>query len=305
MSVSIKSGAGTDLATVDATSKAIRVTNYDSLGNVVDLNVPIAVPCNDVTVVSNDIIDSLDVSSYAFISLQLTGTWSGTVQFEGSNDNGTFDPVVSQDMGEATVPYVSSTASTGIFKIPTSFKYLRVRVTAYSSGIVTGTALAYKIDSNTGQISAIGTVDLAAGSATVGNVGLNAGTNIIGSVRSLAASADPLLTDFYVGVGGDINGNSRCIRGQASTLRSLVMSNYTAGARHVKIFDSATTPVAGQGTPILVVSLAASGTIAFPLPPEGLSFANGIGMTMTLGPANDNTTNTATAPDFTLVSIFT
>ena len=317
MAVELKSGNSTDLGTVDPASKALRVTNYDTNGNVVDLNVPDVLTCNDVTVVNNDIINSLNVSAYAFVSLQLTGTWVGTVQFEGSNDNGTFDSVVCQDMGEALVPYVSATTNTGIYKIPTSFKYLRVRVTSYTSGTVEGEALAYKIDSNTGQISAIGTVDLAAGSATIGNVGLNAGSavvgkvgldtgaNLIGSVRCLPASADTLLSDFFVGVGGNLNGNSRVIRGQATTLRSLVMSNYTAGARHVKIFDTAVTPVAGEGTPILVVSLAASGTIAFPLPAEGLSFANGLSMTMTLGPANNDTTSTATGPDFTLVSIFT
>ena len=62
-------------------------------------------------------------------------------------------------------------------------------------------------------------------------------------------------------------------------------------------------PTAGAGSPVLLVSLPAVGTLAFPLPSEGFVFANGIGMTMTLGPANSNTTNTATV-DFSMVSVF-
>lgn len=474
MAVELKSGNSTDLGTVDPTSKALRVTAYNSDGVEGTREIPVSLTVAPVTVEDNDVISSIDVTEYKFISLQLTGTWVGTVSFQGSNDNGTFYDIVSQDTSSTTAPYSSTRTTVGLVKIPVTYKYFRARVTAYASGTVTGTAYGHKEDKvlsavgqigevtlaaetskvigtvnvseldnatagtitsadtsivapnndgtlltgtpsansyvfllseakdstwsaeitgtmgsssfyfegsasstdgvngswtglnavQTGKLGAavvnkatvsgeykgnnagikyfrvravggtginanikiryasgtssvflteslpagtngIGKVSLEAGTAIIGKVALEAGTNIIGSVRSLPASSATLQTDFFVGVGGNLNGNSRLIRSQASTLRSLVMSNYTAGARHVKIFDTGTTPVAGEGTPVLVVSLAASGTIAFPLPAEGLSFANGIGMTMTLGPANNDTTSTATGPDFTLVSIFT
>jgi len=450
MAVEIKSGSSSDLQTVDPTSKAARVTLYNSSGVEGTKEIPVEIICAPVTVENNDIISSIDVSEYKAISLQLTGVWEGVVTFQGSNDNGTFYNIVAQDATSLTNPFSATETVNGLYNVPIVYKYFRARVTTYTSGTFNCTAYGHKEDkslNSVGQIGVvtlaaettkvIGTVNVAAGNTytsgtitasdtalpaaqydgtllsgtpsvnsyfasqgnaafstwvveitgTVGGttfyfegstgstdgingnwvaltalqrgdetstlthranatgsftgnatglsylrvravggvgvsvaVGLNfsrgavavnfnsplpSGTNVIGSVRALAASADPLLTDFYVGVGGAINGNSRVIRGQASTLRSLVMSNYTAGGRHVKIYDSASTPTAGQGVPVLVVSLAASGTIAFPLPAEGLSFTNGIAMTMTLGPANDNVVATATAPDFSLVSIFT
>ena len=257
---------------------------------------------SDVTVVNNDVIPSLDVSDYKFVSLQLTGTWVGTVTFQGSNDNGTFDDIVTQDMGEVSVAYTTSTTATGMYKIPTSYKFIRVRVTSFTSGIVTGTAIAYKEDSNTGQISATGTVDISANQT----VGLDAGTEYIGNVAMIAdPNAPALLTDFYAAQGGAVDINSRVIRGQACILYTIVMTNYAATARHVKIYDTAVAPVAGVGTPVIVLSMPSGGTIGYPLPASGLNFANGIGMTMVQGAANNSAIGTATAPDISITSIFT
>jgi hypothetical protein len=95
------------------------------------------------------------------------------------------------------------------------------------------------------------------------------------------------------------------IRAQACTLKSIVMMNTVATPRYVKLYDTATTPTAGSGTPVLVLALPAAGTLAFPLGLSGFDFASGIGMTITLGPANDNVTPTATAADVVLMSVFT
>jgi hypothetical protein len=161
MAVEIKSGAGSDLATVDATSKAMRVTNYDSAGAEIVQSLPIAIVMSDVTVVDNDLIGSLDVSAYKFVSIQLTGTWVGTVSFQGSNDNGTFYDVAVQDPRALATPYVTSLTAVGLVKVPVIFKYLRVRVTAYTSGTVEGTAYGYKEENSTGQISSTGEVTVA------------------------------------------------------------------------------------------------------------------------------------------------
>ena len=286
----IKSGDSTDQLSVDPTSKAARVTLYDSAGSEITDAVPVAVVVNPVTVINNDIIASFDVSAYKFISLQLTGTWAATVSFQGSNDNGTFDEIVSQDMGEQTSPYVESTTTNGIYKVPTAFNFLRVRVTAYTSGTVEGIALAYKEDSNTGQISATGAVSL------------NAGANQIGSVI-IDPNPIAMETDLYVGQAGVVDVNSRNIKNVPTTLRSMTFTNTAATPRYLKIYDTAIAPVAGVGTPVLILALASPGTLAFPLPSEGFVFANGIGMTMTLGPDNANVTPTATV-DFSMVSVY-
>ncbi|WP_395161335.1 hypothetical protein [Ilumatobacter sp.] len=340
----IKSGVTTDELTVDPTSKAARVTLYNSDGTVRDLTVDVAVTVVPVTVAGNDIVAAVDVSKFSTMTLQITGVFTGaTIVFEASMNNGDFDAIAVQDIGALSAPYVTSASTAGIYKVTTSFNWIRVRVTAIGTGTVDGTGgLSYK-DSNTGQISATGDVTVSsgvalnAGAAVVGSiddlaklggvavsmgagatdtgtqrvalandaeVALAAGSNIIGSVL-LAADPTPLITDFYTAAGGAVNVNSRSIRGQACVLRAIVMTNYAATARHVKIYDTAVAPVAGVGTPVIVLSMPAGGTLAYPLPFQGLAFSNGIGMTMVLGAANSDATPTATAPDISLTSIFT
>lgn len=340
MAVELKSGASSDLGTVDPTSKALRVTQYDTSGAVVDTKTPIALTINPVTVVNNDIFASTDVSAYKYISLQLTGTWAGTVKFQGSNNNGTFEDIVVQNTGSVLEPYVTSlTANAGV-KIPVLFKFLRIRVTAYTSGSITGTAFGYKEDANTGQISTVGTVNIGSAQtlSTVTTVGtvtnvsqlggqtvamgggvvsagtqrvtvatdtpvvLGAGSAVIGIVGiGATATLTPL---FILGLAGAVNVNSGSIKASAGVLRTVVFTNYAATPRHFKIYDTASTPSAGVGTPSIVCSLGAVGTLVYPLPVEGFPFINGIGYTMTLGAANNDVTPTATAPDFSVSIIY-
>jgi hypothetical protein len=340
MAVEIKSGASTDLATVDATSKAFRVTNYNTDGTVVDTTVPITIAVNPVTVINNDIVASFDASAYKFISLQLTGTWVGTVKFQGSNDNGTFEDIVVQNTGDVLEPYVLEMSAIGGVKIPVLFKFLRIRVTAYTSGSVEGTAFGLKEDANTGQISSVGTVNIGAAQtlATVTNVeqlggaavsmgagvvdagtqrvsltsdepvalavSMNAGTVDATTQRVVLVDTDPLQTDFYVTDVGAVDVNSRMIRTGACSLIAVIFTSYAATPRHIKLYDTATTPTAGVGTPVLVLSRAASGNNAYPLPAGGYPFVNGIGMTFVQGSANNNAIGTATV-DGSVTSIFT
>lgn len=503
MAIEIKSGNSSDLQTIDAISKAARVTLYNSDGIEGTREIPVEITVAPVTALNDDIISSIDVSEYAFISLQLDGVWDGTVTFQGSNTNGTFHDIISKNASDDVAPLTATSTINSLFKIPTIYKYFRVKVTAYNSGTVTGAAWGYKEDiemTSVGQIGivtlssettkVIGTVNVSAESNSkqgvitaadtaviapshdgvllsgtssvdsyvfiesassestwtveltgvlggssfyfegssgstngidgnwislnanqtglagnvlhhqattegkfsgniagikyfrvraVGGVGINAavdvrlaagsrsvflnesipagdnaigtievtnlpasqtvdgtisvsnlpvsqtvdgsvsvsnfpasgatpaGTNNIGSV-SIVAGAAPLTTDFYSSVaanGPDVNNNSRMLRVGACILRAAVMTNYAATSRIVKIYDTGVTPVAGAGTPVLVLSLPAAGTLAYPLPAEGFEFKNGIGMTMVQKAPNNDTTGTATFPDISLTSIFT
>jgi len=315
MAVEIKSGNSTDVQTVDPTSKAARVTLYNPDGTVVDTTIPVAITINPVTVVDNDILASFDASAYKFISIQLTGTWVGTVKFQGSNDNGTFEDVVVQNTGSVLEPYVISMDAIGGVKIPVLFKFMRIRVTAYTSGTVIGTAFGLKEDANTGQISSVGTVNISAGQtlATVTNleklggvaVSMGAGVVDAGTQRVVLPDNPTLYTDFYqTGVSGGVNGNSRMIQTGACILKAAVFTSYAATPRHIKLYDTATTPVAGVGVPTLVLTRAASGNNSYPLPEGGFPFANGIGMTFVQGAANTDATGTATV-DGSLTCIFT
>jgi hypothetical protein len=310
MAVEIKSGASSDLLKVDAVSKAVRVTNYDSSGNERLFHpLPISIATSPVTQVDNDVIDAIDVSAYKWVSLQLSGTFVATVEFQGSNDNGTFYDITVQNPGVLLEPYTTTMTGVGLVKIPVLFKYLRVRVTAYTSGTVEGIALAYKESNDSGQISSTGTI---AGAVSVTNLpatqtvdGSIAVTNfpasqaVSGAVSIVGASS---LSPFYaIGTTGT---NETGISAAPSILRSVVFTNLAATPRHLKLYDIATTPVAGAGTPVIVCSLAAAGTLAFPLPVEGFPFTNGIGFTMVLGADNGSTTPATTQPDFTVSMIY-
>jgi len=302
MAVEIKSGAGTDLQTVDAVSKAGRVTLYNSAGQEVLPSVPVVLAVANVTALNNDLIASLDVSAYKFVSFQLLGTWAGTVQFQGSNDNGTFVPLTVQDMGVILSPYVLSASGNAIITIPISMKYLRVRATAYTSGSIGGVAFGYKELNTNGQISAVGSVT---GTVSVDN--FPAASPISSATSSIAIGPGPasLIPLFILGASGSVNANSVSIRSVPAILRTVVFTNYAATARHFKLYNTASVPVAGAGTPVIVCSLPSGGTLVYPLPLEGLAFSNGIGATMTLGAANNDVTSTATAPDFSVSLIST
>ena len=340
MAVEIKSGVTSDLLTIDPISKAIRVTNYNANGEERLFHpLPEAITTSAVTQVDNDVVDAIDVSEYKWVGLQLTNGFVATVTFQGSNDNGTFYDIIVQDPSRISEPYQTSLSSPGLVKIPVLYKFLRARVTSYTSGTVEGIALGYKEANDSGQISAIGSVTGAvsvtnlpatqtvagavsvtnlpatqavSGSVTVSNlpatqavsgtVGVNnfpATQPVSGSVTIVGNTS---LTPFYaIGTTGT---NETGISATPSILRSVVFTNLAATPRHLKLYDDASTPVAGAGTPVIVCSLAAAGTLAFPLPVEGFPFSNGLGFTMVLGADNGSTTPATTQPDFTVSMIY-
>jgi hypothetical protein len=310
MAVEIKSGATSDLLTVDAVSKAVRVTNYDSNGEERLFHpLPVSVSTSSVTQVDNDVIDAVDVGEYKWVSLQLAGTFVATVTFQGSNDNGTFYDVIVQNPGLLSEPYVTNMTGTGLVKIPVLYKYLRARVTAYTSGTVEGIAFGYKESNDSGQISSTGTID---GAVSVDNFPATQDVSGSVSVSNLPATqpvsgevtivGNTSLSPFYaIGTTGT---NETGVSSVPSVLRSIVFTNLAATPRHLKLYDDSAVPVAGVGFPVIVCSMAAAGTLAFPLPVEGFPFANGIGFTMVLGAANNSASPATTQPDFTVSMIY-
>jgi hypothetical protein len=310
MAVEIKSGTSSDLLTIDAVSKALRVTNYDSDGEERLFHpLPVTIATSAVTQVDNDVIDAVDVGEYKWVSLQLSGTFVADVQFQGSNDNGTFYNVIVQDPGLLLEPYRTLITGPGLVKIPVLYKYLRARVTSYTSGTVEGIAFGYKESNDTGQISSTGAIT---GSVSVTN--LPAVQTVDGSVSitnlpatqpvsgSVTIVGNTSLSPFYaIGTTGT---NETGVSSVPSVLRSIVFTNLAATPRHLKLYDDSAIPVAGVGFPVIVCSMAAAGTLAFPLPVEGFPFANGIGFTMVLGAANNSTSPATTQPDFTVSMIY-
>ena len=82
--------------------------------------------------INTDLFPSTDVSAYKWLSLQIAGTWSGTLTFQGSNDNVNFQSVVLSTLA-ANPTSATNTTSNNIFFGTVSYRYLRVRMTSFTS----------------------------------------------------------------------------------------------------------------------------------------------------------------------------
>jgi len=186
MAVEFKSGDGSDLATVDPQSKAIRVTHYSSDGVEGSHDLPEAIVVNDTSSANEDIIPSTNVELYKFVSLQVNGNWNAVVTVQGSNDNSNFFDVVFQDVSTIDAPYNTTLSGNSLIKIPVFFKHLRVRVTSYTSGIVQGTAFGYSEANSFNSVSQVGSVALNAETTKViGTVNVSADqAHIVGQITA-------------------------------------------------------------------------------------------------------------------------
>jgi len=95
-----------------------------------------------------DAIASTDCNGYRSASVQITGTWIGTLTFQGSNDGTNFVPVNATDVSSNSTLPSSTTTANGVFYVPLLFRYLRVRMTAYTSGTATATMVANSLNPN-------------------------------------------------------------------------------------------------------------------------------------------------------------
>jgi len=124
--------------TLDGTSKAAVGAN----GLAVDVTrlPPTLEVTGSALALNADVIAATDVSAYRWVSLQLSGTWVGTVTFQSSNDNVTW--VLAQLINAAS--FASTTGSVATVNTlvtgPIQARWFRARVTAYTSGTVVGTA---------------------------------------------------------------------------------------------------------------------------------------------------------------------
>jgi hypothetical protein len=273
MAVQIKGGNGTDLASVDPVSKAIRVINYASDGHEGIHSFPEAVTTNNATDLNEFVLPSFLAQDYKFISVQLVGTWVATVTFEGSNDNTTFYAIATTD--PSSIETGSSTATTNrIVKIPILFQYVRARVSAYTSGTVSASAFGHRDENSSGLVSTIGQVVLAPETTKkIGNVGL-------------LSDGTPSYQKFISGAGL----NATAVKGSPAKLTILNIVNGAATLRYFKIYNKASAPTVGTDIPLITITLP-NGSSSFTLPAFiGIDFSVGLSFACTLGVADDDTT---------------
>ncbi|MDZ4810747.1 MAG: hypothetical protein SGI96_21130 [Bacteroidota bacterium] len=94
-----------------------------------------------ISALNGDLYSSTDVSQYKSACIQLTGTWSATVTFQASNNNVAFVSVGALNLNDPASSAGNTATANGMYHIPVFFKFLRIRVTAYTSGTVVGTTL--------------------------------------------------------------------------------------------------------------------------------------------------------------------
>jgi hypothetical protein len=285
MAVEIKSGDSTDLAGVFPVGKGLRVTNVSSEGIEGFQSLPISVPLTEVTTLNDDLLSSLDVSQYKFISLQLTGTWSGTVSFQGSNDGGTFYPIVTSNPSGGQAIGETSTTVNRLVKVPTIYKFVRIRVTAYVSGVVEGVAFGHRDENSSGLIAAIGPVTLNAETTKkIGNVGIAQSGAAVTYQKFISATTT----------------NATAVSSVPANISILHMENSGDGVRYVKLYNKASAPVVGTDVPLITIGIPAVSSSSFTLPALiGIDFSIGISFAITLGAADTDVTPLTVAANVT------
>lgn len=221
-----------------------------------------------------------DASAYRFLIIQATGTWAGTVAVEGSNDNTNWVAIpLINSVSQANSP-VNSFNNNGLYLVPIGSKYLRSRVSSYSSGTVTLVAEFYY------SATPLHTMGVSAGQYGTWTVTPIPATSGGGSIYRVLWPA---------------NATGVNIKPSAGQLYGYQIANTAASIRYVKLYNKATAPTVGTDTPVLTLGIQPSSSLNFDST-TGIAFAAGIGIGVTNLVADSDTT-APTANDV-IVNVF-
>jgi hypothetical protein len=285
MAVEIKDGnGGTDHVSVDPVAKALHVINFSSDGHEGIHALPVIVTTNNAAALGEFVLPSLNAEEYAFISIQLVGTWVATVTFEGSNDNTSFYSIATTDPSANGTGQTTATENR-IVKVPVLTKYIRARVSAYTSGTISAIAYGHRDENSSGLISSLGTIELQAETTKkIGNVGISSG------------GATPTYQKFISAT----TTNATAVSSVPANISILHMENSGDGVRYVKFYNKASAPVVGTDVPLITIGIPAVSSSSFTLPALiGIDFSIGISFAITLGAADSDTTPLSVAANVT------
>lgn len=245
--------------------------------------------------VLNAVVTSPALVGISTVSIQVTGTWAGTLTPYVSLDGTSYFALNSTGLLNTTTGAYSATitsASQGIWQADIAgFKYFQLKETIYTSGTAT---IALKFSNATGMVG-------------IDNP-LPPGTNAIGgvTVSSLPTLATVTSITNPVKVGGATSGgstpyllisaattNSTLVSTGAHTLYAINAYNNGATAAYLKIYDKSTAPTVGTDTPKKTIMLPPGGGSNIVLPPQGDVIASGLGLAITALPANTDATAVA------------
>lgn len=224
----------------------------------------------------------MNCERFSNLMIHCTGTFSAVnVTFEGSlnstnGTNGNWFSVQAirsnSNTIETTTGNLSAAPAYAWELSVNALKYFRIRATAWTSGTQVWTMIpgTYATEPIPGaQVSATQPVS---GTVTATN------TTPTPLNTSSAATTNPIL-----------------VKGSAGTLFNVSASNTGAGIAYLKFYNKATAPTVGTDVPVLTIPIPASGVISVPFGTLGHRFATGIGIGITGGAADNDTTAVAAA----------
>lgn len=279
-----------------------------------------------------DLVASTDVSAYKAFALQITGTWSGTLTLQFSNDNSNWVSGTWWNSND-TASIASTTATGNSIKVGTiQARFMRVRMTSYTSGTATGTCEIYttpfQMNANAVAAQQNGTwtvqpgntanttpwltkthdgtnsitVKAASTAAVAGdtsevvalspNSPLPTGSNVIGDIN-LSASARG---GYSVSSQTNLTTTSTVSAG-AGKFAGGMFINLNSAPAYIQIFDTTGAVTLGTTTPTFVIPIPANATaangIGFVLPLEvGIAITNGIKIAATTTATGATTVST-------------
>jgi hypothetical protein len=215
----------------------------------------------------NATIDGVtDLTNYASVSVQLTGTWVGNISFQVSNDGVNWANKV---LVQASSSNSANTGGNLVASGSIGARYFRLLMGSYTSGTATAT-IRYN----------------AAADMPVGQgVGLNGGTSIIGGVY-IGTAANPSAFSTT----GAASTNATSVKTSAGTLFEVTASNVTGATVYLKLYNKASAPTVGTDVPIATIPVAASSFVSQPFGVNGKRFTTGIAWALTGAIAATDTT---------------
>lgn len=129
-----------------------------------------------------------------------------------------------------------------------------------------------------------------------------AGSALLGRVAVDATAATGGISSTYrlLSAAGT-SGDAANVKASAGRVYSIQGANVAASARFLKLYNSASAPTAGAGTPVKTLYLPPSTAFVFDWP-LGLEFSTGIGFTLVTAVA-DNSSSSVTAADIQALNI--
>lgn len=226
-------------------------------------NPPSGQSVNSASALNVDLLD-IDATQFRAISAQITGTFSGTVSWQGSNDGGVTWVALSAPSVAATgSSYVASTTAPGMWLIPVSCRRVRLRMTAYTSGTASLDAIGYYDDRNIGQVT--------------GSFPLSSTTNVL---QIPSATAGGFNTTHHLVSAASTNPTS--VKGSAGTIGLITVSNKNAAPVYFKLYNKASAPTVGTDTPVMTILVPTNNTVTVPHA-TGLRLSTGIAYALTTG----------------------